>query len=214
MSFKTIDLYVVQAPGFPGQFGANRQNPDDFLWNMLGALPDSVPVKDVQNFINRVHVEFFSRQRPIRNLVIAGHGSGELLDLSAYGEPGKVLEEGHFNIGTSRFSADFDRDKSGTDRTLEYIHKLIALRPVFAPDAHVFLLTCKVGTCQRLLRLVAQAVGVPVHAYTNYVTATDYLLFKTANDETDDDNTEVICWQNECKTIAPGEERNRTWEPR
>ncbi len=208
MPFNTIDLYVVQAPGVPSYDNKNGQNPDDFLYNMLGALPGSVPVKDLQDLIHRAHMEFFRWRRPIRNLIIAGHGWGEVIDLTDYGQPGKLVENGGFHIGTSLFTADLEQ------QTLDNIHALVALRPVFAPDAHVFLLTCRVGACQGLLRRISLALGVPVHAYDNYVTATNYLLFRSTSDETDDDNNEVICWPNgDCKIIAPGEDRDRNWEP-
>ncbi len=184
-----MDLYLVQAPGTQGARGT--QNPDDYLHNMLGALPGSAPIKNVKDLINRVHMEFFRRHRPIRKLVFAGHGS----DFS-------------FHIGESLFTADLD------NRTKDYINQLIALRPVFAPDARFFLLACKVGRCQGMLRSISVALGgIPVHAYENFVYASDYLLFQSIDDKTDDNNNEVICWANGCTVIAPGEHRDSTWQP-
>jgi hypothetical protein len=115
---------------------------------------------------------------------------------------------GEIHIGGSLLTPDLD------DRTQQHLGELVALRPVFAPDAHVFLLSCNVGRCHDLLQRISCVLGgVPVHGYEGYVTATNYLLFKTASDETDDDVPEVICWPHLCERIPPGQERDRTWEP-
>jgi hypothetical protein len=200
MSSETIDLYLVQAPDTAGSARAGLDDPRDFPENLLGALPAAAPVTDIKDLRNRVHREFFSRQRLIRNLIIACHGSGRI------GFQGRTYGEIH--IGNSTLTPDLD------DRTRTHLGELVALRPVFASDAHVFLLSCNFGRCHDLLQRMSYALGgVPVHGYEGYTTATNYLLFQTANDETDDDVPEVICWPHLCERIAPGEERDRTWEP-
>jgi hypothetical protein len=204
VSVKTVDLYLVQAPETAaGPVGPGRDDPRDFPQNLLGALPSAAPIKNLKDLINRAHREFFSRQRPIRNLVIACQGRGR------GGDNGITYGESH--IGESLLTPDLD------ETTRRHLGELVALRPVFASDAHVFLLSCNFGRCHDLIRRMSYALGgIPVHGYEGFVTATNYLLFQTASDETDDDVAEVICWPHLCERIPAGQERqarDRTWEP-
>lgn len=185
MPFKTMNLYLIQSPDtVPSSDGnPDHDNPKDFLRNMLAAYRHSIPVRDIGDFVGRVLAEFFGRRRLVKKLIIGAHG---------YGLPSGV---GLFYIGKEIIMNDDDGEKK--------LERLRILRAVFAPNADVFIMACKTGNDGTLLRKVSAVLGgVRVHGYTDFVTATNYLLWSSVDDETDDGNQEIVCWPTECRNLS------------
>ena len=76
---ETMDIYLVQHPDtVPDKDprGDDYASPKDFLRNMLKAYKEGIPVKDISDFIERVMVEFFSKGKLVKKMVIGAHGAG------------------------------------------------------------------------------------------------------------------------------------------
>ena len=85
----------------------------------------------------------------------------------------------------------------------EKLEKLRILAPIFTRDANVYIMACKTGNDGTLLRRVSTVLGgVKVHGYTDFVTATNYLLWASVDDEADDGNREIVCWPSECRDLS------------
>src|SRR5262245_14336636 len=153
-----IELYLIQSPetAFPADDNTRGYNRD-----LLKYFRNSIPVKDITDFILRVTREVHRSRRLISKLVIGSHGSGL---------PSGV---GHFYIGGNTIAYDDDAK----------IDRLRVLAPLFTKDAEVFILACRTGHSQPLLRKVSRALGgVAVHGYTAYITTTNYLVKRTLDD--------------------------------
>jgi len=182
---ETMDLYLVQSPDVVPESDGNpdHDSPKDFLRNMLKAYKDSIPVRDTADFRARVLVEFFSKRKLIKKMVIGSHGTG--------------LPNGYgiFHIGRDIIMDDDDGRQK--------LDQLRVLAPLFAPDADVYIMSCKTGNDGSLLRRISIVLGgVRVHGYTDFVTATNYLLWASVDDETDDGNKEIVCWPSQCRDLS------------
>ena len=147
---------------------------------MLKAYKTGIPVRDVSDFVGRVMHEYFSKGKPVKKMVIGSHGTG--------------LANGYgiFHIGRDIIMDDDDGQ--------EKLDKLRILAPIFTDDANVYIMSCKTGNDGTLLRRISTVLGgVKVHGYTSFVTATNYLLWASVDDETDDDSKEIVCWPSECR---------------
>lgn len=186
MPLRTVDLYLIQAPEsmLDEPARAGEDNPRTFLKSLLKAYPDSIPVRDIRDFVNRVLAESLAKHRLIKKLVIGSHGYGDLA--TGYGQ---------FYIGREIIISDKE--------SWEKLDSLKVLAPAFAPGADVVIMACKTGVNGALLQKVSAVLGgVKVHGFTDYVTATDWWLFATASDETDDGNREIVCWPSECSDLS------------
>lgn len=116
------------------------------------------------------------RGKKIKTLVIAGHGASN-----------------HFDIGNEHVGLDPDY--------VERIDKLKLIAPSLAKDADVYILACKAGNDDKLLKRVSMALGgVRVHGYTGYIWTTSYWAFVTLDDSVnpEDGGHEVVCLSNNC----------------
>jgi hypothetical protein len=182
---ETMDIYLVQSPDVVPESDGNpdHDSPKDFLRNMLKAYKTGIPVRDVPDFVSRVMLEYFTKGKPVKKMVIGSHGAGLP---NGYG---------HFYIG-HEFIAD---DKEGCEK----LEKLRILAPIFTRDANVYIMACKAGNDGTLLRRVSTVLGgVKVHGYTDFITATNYLLWASVDDETDDGSKEIVCWPSECRDLS------------
>jgi hypothetical protein len=182
---ETMDIYLVQSPDVvPESDGVpDHDSPKDFLRNMLKAYKTGIPVRDTPDFVGRVLYEYFSRAKLVKKMVIGSHGTG--------------LPTGYgiFHIGRDIIMDDDDGHKK--------LEKLRVLAPIFTRDADVYIMACKTGNDGTLLRRVSTALGgVKVHGFTDFVTATNYWLWASVDDETDDGNKEIICWPSECRDLS------------
>jgi hypothetical protein len=174
---RTIDLYLVQDPAtaFPAD-----DNTRGYNRGLLDAYDGSLAVRNIQHLIILVQMEVALKHAPVRNLVIGSHGA-------ALGDG-----NGFFHIGENTLNYN-------DNRMLQFK----VLRPLFAPDGAVFLLSCRTGRDATLLRQVSRCFGgIPVHGYTDYITTTNYLFLTTVDDGTDDEGSEIVCWPNRCRDIT------------
>jgi hypothetical protein len=179
MSDETMDLYLIQTP----DSCSGDENASGYLKDLLSAYRNSVPVRDIQDFILRVITESLQRRRQIKKLVIGSHGAGL--------GPGR---RGSFYIGKNII----DRDEE------EKLNSLRILAPFFAKNADVFILACRTGNDDFLLRKVSTVLGgVRVHGYTDYITTTNYWLWASVDDGTDDEGNEVVCLPSRCQVVMP-----------
>jgi hypothetical protein len=147
-----IELYLIQSPetAFPADDNTRGYNKD-----LLKAYRNSIPVRDIEDFILRVDVEVASKRRLISKLVIGSHGTG--------------IPTGYGNFHIGKDTIDQDDDKK--------IDRLRILAPSFERGAEVEILACRTGHATKLLQKVSRALGgITVHGYTNYITTSDYWL--------------------------------------
>src|SRR5262245_44627081 len=126
-----IELVLIQSPetAFP-----NDDNTRGYNRGLLKAYKNSIPVKDISDFIQRVYDAVATKQRLISKLVIGSHGMG----LPSGG--------GHFYIGLNRIDVDED----------EKINRLRVLTPFFYKDADVYIMACRTGHATKLLQKVSR----------------------------------------------------------
>jgi hypothetical protein len=177
---KTIDLYLIQSP----QVVPDDDNLRGYNRDLLRAYKNSIPIQDVNQFIGVIIAQVFSRGRKIKKLVIGSHGTG--------------LPTGYglFYIGKTAFTIDLFDDFAAAQ-----LASLRGLGHYFARDADVYIMACKTGRDDTLLRAVSTALGgVRVHGYTDYITTTNWWIFgSSVDDGTDDEGTEIVCWPTVCR---------------
>lgn len=179
-----MDLYFIQDPDvvFPDDDNTRGYNRD-----LIKYYKTSIPIRNIHEFIARVSAEVAARRKLIKKLVIGSHGNGLVSDTGT--------RFGHFYIGETNLTED--------DKRIELL-KYIA--PLLVKDADVYIVACKTGLATPLLQKVSKALGgVRVHGYTDYITTTNYLVFVTLDDGTDDEGAEVVCLPGHCfnKQLLP-----------
>jgi hypothetical protein len=190
----TMDIYLVQSPTVVPESDGNpdHDSPRDFLRNMLKAYRKEIhhPVKDISDFVGRVMFEYISRRKLVKKMVIGSHGSG------------LATGYGLFYIGKDLIMDDDDGHQK--------LERLRMLSAIFSPDAEVVLMACKTGNDGSLMRRVSSVLGgVKVRGYTDYVTATNYWLWASVDDETDDGSKEIVCWSGECRDFSQTDPRTK-----
>ena len=176
MSDETIDLYLIQDPDvvFP-----DNDNTRGFNRELLRYYNNSIRIKNIWEFIFRLNVEVTVRRKLIKKLIIGSHGSGIP---SGYGT---------FHIGSTLLNHEDDD-----------INLLKRVAHLFVKEADVYIMACRTGYDQALLRKVSNALGgVRVHGYTDYITTTNYGLFVTLDDGTDDEGSEIVCLPGSCRVV-------------
>jgi hypothetical protein len=186
MSDNSMELYLIQSPDleFPNQ-DPDSDPPADALRYLSRYYNNSMPVRDTKEFVGRVLLYYFQQRRLVKKLIIGSHGAG----LPPY--RAGISGTGHFFIGK-----DYITTEEGDRAKLE---SLRLLAPLFSRDADIYIMACRTGFDEALLRRVSQVLGgVRVHGYTDYVTVTNYGLFETLDDGTDDGGKHVVCWPSVC----------------
>src|SRR4051794_24534792 len=159
---KFMDLFLIQDPaGVDPGGGYNK--------DLMKYYKNSIPVRDISDFVYRVNLEFMQRRLPIRNMIIGSHGGGW---------PNNKGGGGFFRIGKT-FIEDDD-----TVANIAAINVLRSLAGYFVEDAHLFLVACKTGYAQPLMQKVSAALGgVKVHGYTELITTASYGPFGATLDD-------------------------------
>jgi hypothetical protein len=172
-----MDLYLIQSPDVL----LDDDNLRGYNKDLLRAYKNSIPVTDMWDFIGRLTIEVTTHHRLIKKLVIGSHGAG-------------IVEgTGHFFLGGTMLNA----------RSINEINNLRVIAPFFAKNADVYILACKTGYAGELLRKVSKALGgVRVHGYTDYITTSNWGLWVTVDDGTDDEGKEIVCWPGECRDFS------------
>ena len=183
---ETMDIYLVQSPDVVPESDRNpdHDSPKDFLRNMLKAYKTGIPVRDVPDFVGRVMLEYFTKGKPVKKMVIGSHGAGLP---NGYG---------HFYIG-HEFIADDAKRGTRNSRNSGFSRRSSPAMRTFTSwlARPVTMAPC----CGRVSTVLG---GVKVHGYTDFVTATNYLLWASVDDETDDGSKEIVCWPSECRDLS------------
>lgn len=178
MPGREIDIYTIQDPDSI-KSGDERHSKEDLqgqLTNLQRHYRNkgvhTIYVKDIHDFVRQVQAQTQNKGVKIRNLIIAAHGF-----------PGFVY------IGKNPVNGD--------DRELAILRKLA---PSFARDANVYLLSCRTGQKDELLKKFSRAFGgVNVHGYTGFITTTDYWFKVNLDDGTEEGGKHVVCFRNRCE---------------
>ena len=75
---ETMDIYLIQSPDVVAERDRrpDHDSPRDFVRNMLKAYETGIPVKDISDFVGRVMLEYFTKGKPVKKMVIGSHGAG------------------------------------------------------------------------------------------------------------------------------------------
>jgi hypothetical protein len=191
MSAETMDLYLIQSPVvLPDDDNLRGYNRD-----LLKAYKNSIPVRDIGDFISRILMEVMKRHRLIKKLVIGSHGTGLPTGYGLF-----YIGRDKIQTGEGWWEGKYVEIGEAERQRLDCLR---VLAPVFARDADVYVMACKTGNDGALLRKVSQALGgVRVHGYTDYITTTNYWLSVSVDDGTDDGGKEIVCWPSECRDFS------------
>src|SRR5262245_59139934 len=130
MSARTMDLYLIQDPDVVWDDG---NSPKGYNRDLLRYYKNSIPIRDIWDFVGRITFEVARKRRLIKNLIIGAHGSG-LPDGT-----------GNFKIGRTWIIAG-DDDSSRRD-----LNTLRRVAPFFVRDADVYIVACRTGNATPLL---------------------------------------------------------------
>jgi hypothetical protein len=172
---KTIDIFVLQPP----DKCVDAHNPDDCRDYLSGLktyyqFNGITQVQDIQDFIKQIGEQVAKSGAKIKKLVIGSHGIG-----------GKGA---YFRIGNNVI------DQS----SFPEIDALRRAAPFFAKNADVFIMACRTGQNETLLKRVSKALGgVKVHGYTDGI-ETDGITV-----DIEGDGKENVCTESECTKTDP-----------
>ena len=184
MSYRTMDLYLIQDPKtpLPKDPDPEADDPSGYNEHLLRYYRNSVPIRDVQDFLVRIRTEVMTRKRLIKRLIIGSHG----------GYTGGPSGVGYFYIGKTYMSEFSDKE----------FMLLSGVASFFVRNADVYIVACKTGNDSAVLRKLSKALGgVRVHGYTDYITTTNYGLFITLDDGTEDGGRHIVCLPGDCSQV-------------
>src|SRR5438552_2113195 len=93
---RTMDLYLIQSPDVTWDNGHGEK---DYTRDLLRYYRNSIPIRDVWDFVGRITFEVAAQRRLIKNLVIGSHGSGN-----------PQTRSGIFMIGRTYMTATVEND--------------------------------------------------------------------------------------------------------
>jgi len=192
MSDTDFDIYVIQDPDYYVYLPKDSESKDSLqgqLYNLhrfFAARRDNpIYVKSLKDFVLQVLVQvIIKRQAAMASpagLTSLASGGGKIRNLiiAAHGSPGVVY------IGSNAIT--------GSDKELAELRKLA---PYFARDANVYVLACRCGQTEDLLRKLSGAFGgAKVHGYTDYIVTRDYGITVTLSDGTDNGGKHIVCFR-------------------
>jgi hypothetical protein len=196
-----VELYLVQDPD---SAWPPTEDKKDYDRDLLKAYKNSIPVSDITDFIGRCRQEVKEAGGDLIDLLVIGsHGWG-----GEIGQPGS----GGFYIGQNRIALMFP----------ENIERLRVLSPLFRKTAHVYIMACRTGNDDKLLREVSSVLGgVAVHGYTGYITTSGFWLSATVDYRVGDpyetefplkeqvgEAKHIVCWSNGCRNLPAS-----AWSP-
>jgi hypothetical protein len=183
-----MDLYLIQDPKTPLPRDPDPEvdDPSGYNEHLLRYYRNSVPIRNIQDLLDRIRYEVTTRKRLIKRLIIGSHGA------YVYPYPGARSGTGYFYIGKTYISESSDDE----------MMLLSGVARFFVRNADVYIVACKTGNDTAVLKKLSKALGgVRVHGYTDYITTTNYGLFVTLDDGTEDGGQHIVCLPGDCSEV-------------
>jgi hypothetical protein len=187
MSDNTMDLYLIQDPN--GKFEPPKPGEDHPRDAVELALKyyqnhgkNPVPVRNIHDFVARIHFEVATRKKYIRRLIIGSHGTWDTEGPERY-------HLGWFWIGNTQITRNSEQEFA----------LLRTVSTLLTHNADVYIVACRTGRDTDVLQAVSKALGgVRVHGYTEYITFTNWLVKVEWEDGTERGGSRVVCVPGAC----------------